>query len=110
MGIPSAQKTLIELSTSIPYSALEKDVIENLAALDKILEGCYNGLQRLKKPQSRNESDHTLANLLEECCCAQWSARVSTGGDYCPDCAMHKGMVGTHQGELVAVRGPKSKK
>jgi hypothetical protein len=106
---PEAQRTLIKLAESIPYESLEKDVIDNLGRLDKILEGCYNGLQQLKKPQSRNESEHTLANLLEECCCAQWIARTDSG-DYCPDCAEHKGMVGTNRGEIIAVVGPKIQK
>ncbi len=108
--IPEAQRTLNKLSTSVDYEDTTLDFIKYSRELDKILRECYNGLQRLKKPQTRNESDHTLANMIEECCCAQWNARIKGSGDYCPDCIEHKGMVGTNRGEIIAVIGPKSRR
>ncbi len=108
--IPKAQRTLIKIRESIEYEDTTREFVEECEKLDKILKVCYNDLQRLKKPQSRNESDHTLTNMLEECCCAQWNARIRASGDYCPDCVDHKGMVGTNRGEIIAVIGPRSQK
>ena len=108
--IPAAKRTLIKIRDSIEYDHTTTEFVQGLLELDKILEMCYNGLQRLKKPQSRNESEHTLANMLEECCCAQWRARIRDSGDYCPDCVEHKSMVGTNRGEIIGIVGPKSRR
>lgn len=109
-GAMKLRKLLDELYENISYECTTSEIVEIKEGLDKELDRWYNSLRRLQKPQSQNEADHTLANLLEDCCCEQWRARVRGGSDYCPDCIDHKSMVGTREGELRIVVGPKSVK
>ena len=108
--ILQAKELLIKLAQAIGEHhggamSVPDDVAPIILELDSILEKCYHDLSDFLKPQGKNESDHTVAKLLELCCCAYWRARrIRGGGDFCPDCHEHNGAAGLNSGEIRITR------
>jgi len=104
----NAQKILDKLRESVEYSDTTTEFFEEVEALDSELKKCYNDLRQLQiRPMS--EILHKITQMVEDCCCSYWKARVKDAGDFCPDCAKHKGSVSLTTGEIRAVRGPRSR-
>jgi len=86
-----------------------ESVVDLILEIDSILTFCHTSLSGFQKPQAKNESDHTVAKLLDECCCAFWRARRIRGmGDFCPDCYEHNASAGMQGGEIKIIRPPTS--
>ena len=91
--IPEAQKLLAQLTQAISQDSstgrwrdsegVPESVVDIILELDSILSLCYTNLSDFLKPQGKTESDHTVAKLLGQCCCAYWRARRIRGmGDF----------------------------
>lgn len=105
--LPNARKILTKLRESVEYSDTTTEFFEEIEALDKELEKCYNDLRQIQiRPIS--EILHGITRMVENCCCSYWRARVRDAGDFCPDCVLHKDSVSLKEGEIKIIRGLRS--